>query len=250
MRKLYLYFIFVICFAACKSDKKGIQPITTGSSFKIVGLDTLSSNTEKTKPSVSVSKKIFTDTITFIEYDDNGDYPLLFAKKGNQRKTFIYQKEGKINFLRDDELRIQWKADSTWISGEGEKLELREWIVKASKIKDGSVSRYRKQNRKPIKYWHATDDSYTDTFKDYLYTLIEYYLANTKNKLVLANQKADANFSYSIEDGQKEGRSYTIIGLSSIAEGQSNINAWLYLDNETRKFYEYDLAQDKLFEFK
>ena len=199
---------------------------------------------------INDKNKVLTDTITFLEFDDNGDYPLLFAKKANKRITFIYNLPGKLNFVRDDQLVVKWKMDSTWIAGEGEKLEMREWIIAASKIKDGSVSLYRKKHHKPIKYWHANDDNYSDSFKDYLYTLVEYYLANTKNELVLMNLKANTDLVYAIEDGNKNGRSYTVLGLASNAEGYSSIIVWLYLDNETRKFYEYDLASDKLIEFK
>ncbi|TDG36441.1 hypothetical protein EZJ43_07945 [Pedobacter changchengzhani] len=194
--------------------------------------------------------KIVTDTVTFVEYDDNGDYPLLFAKKGGKRFTYIYNTDKDVDFLRDDQLLIKWKLDSTWIAGEGEKLEMRPWITEAKKIKDGSVANYRKQHKKPLKYWTAEKDGYSDTFKDYLYTLVEYYLANTKNELVKLNLKSNANLVYSIEDGQKNGRSYTILGLSTEFEDHSSIIVWLYLDNETRRFYEYDLANDKLVEFK
>jgi len=202
------------------------------------------------KNNIDDKNKFLTDTITFLEFDDNGDYPLLFAKRDNKRLTFIYNLPGKLNFVRDDQLVVKWKMDSTWIAGEGEKLEMREWIIDASKIKEGSVSLYRKKHHKPIKYWHANDDNYSANFKDYLYTLVEYYLANTKNELVLMNLKANTDIVYSIEDGNKNGRSYTKLGLASNAEGHSSIIVWLYLDNETRKFYEYDLASDKLMEFK
>lgn len=135
--------------------------------------------------------KIVTDTITFVEYDDNGDYPLLFAKKGGKRLTFIYDNENGVNFLRDDQLLINWRLDSTWIGGDREALEMKPWIAEAKKIKDGSVANYRKKNNKPIKYWYSKDESYSDTFEDYLYTLMEYYLANSQNKLVKLNLNAN-----------------------------------------------------------
>ena len=194
--------------------------------------------------------KVLTDTITFLEFDDNGDYPLFFAKKGDKRLTFIYNLPGELEFVRDDQLVVKWKMDSTWIAGEGKKLEMNPWITTVKKIKDGTVSLYRKKYHKAIKYWHANEDNYSDNFKDYLYTLVEYYLANTKNELVLVNLKANTDLVYSIENGNKNGRSYTMLGLASNAEGHSSIIVWLYLDNETRKFYEYDLASDKLIEFK
>ncbi|MGV8993690.1 MAG: hypothetical protein ACOH1O_06260 [Flavobacterium sp.] len=207
-------------------------------------------NLNRKEESANRTAKIATDTITFVEYDDNGDYPLLYAKKGGKRLTFIYDNQNGVNFLRDDQLLIKWKLDSTWIAGDGEALEMRPWIAEAKKIKDGSVANYRKKNNKPIKYWYSEDESYSNTFEDYLYTWMEYYLANTKNKLVKLNLNANSDLVYSIENGQKNGRSYTMLGLATESEGHSSIMVWLYLDNETRKFYEYDLGEDKLVEFK
>ncbi|MDR6969596.1 hypothetical protein J2X31_003629 [Flavobacterium arsenatis] len=195
-------------------------------------------------------KAIYTDTVTFADFMDGGDYPLLFFYTKNDRLSFIYQTDENITFNRGDQLLINWKIDSTWIAGEGETLEFHEWITSAKKIKDGNVTAFRKKYTKPIKYWYSKEETYSDTFKDYLYRFVEYYLANTKNELVLLNLKANENLVYSIEDGKKNGRSYTILGLSTEMEDHSSIIVWLYLDNETRKFYEYDLGNDKLIEFK
>ncbi|RZL47699.1 MAG: hypothetical protein EOP00_11210 [Pedobacter sp.] len=247
MLKINLILVFIIFFAACKNTSNEEQHEAKDT----VSLVNRAVSPIPVNPKVEQNaKNIFTDTVTFMEYDDNGDYPLFFVEKGNKKLTFISNIKGEIKFLRDDQLSIQWKIDSAWISGEGEKLEMREWIISAKKIKDGSVSLYRKQHHKPIKYWHANKDDYSDTFKDYLYNWVQYYLANTKNILVMASLKANEDLSYSIEDSKKNGRAYTMLGLSSGADGHANIMVWLYLDNETRRFYEYDLANDKLVAFR
>ena len=62
-------------------------------------------------------------------------------------------------------------------------------------------------------------------------------------------ESPDASLTYSIEDGEKSGRSYTILGISNEFENRTSIIQWLYLDNENRKLYEYDLGNDKLIEF-
>lgn len=242
--------IFISGLFSCQEVKRQKQP-NLESSSKQTDKEVLTQTKSQNQYESSAKKsKLIADTITFMEYDDNGDYPLLFAKKGGKRLTFIYDTEKPVDFLRDDQLLIKWKLDSTWTAGDGDKLEMRPWITKAKKIKDGSVANYRKQHKKPLKYWTAEKDGYSDTFKDYLYTLVEYYLANTKNELVKLNLAANSDLVYSIEDGQKNGRSYTILGLSEDNKDHSNIIVWLYLDNETRKFYEYDLANDTLGEFK
>ena len=246
IKKCFLSLIISGSLLSCQQVKEQNQPKSSELEKSKLDEDAIAQNVKSQNQTV----KIVTDTITFVEYDDNGDYPLLFAKKGGKGFTYIYNTDKDVDFLRDDLLLIKWKLDSSWIAGEGEKLEMRPWIINAKKIKDGSVANYRKLHKKPLKYWTAEKDVYSDTFKDYLYILVEYYLANTKNELVKLNLKAKSDLIYSIEDGGKDGRSYTILGLSEDHKDHSNIIVWLYLDNESRTFYEYDLANDKLVEFK
>jgi hypothetical protein len=107
-----------------------------------------------------------------------------------------------------------------------------------------------KKYKKPIKYYTDKED-YTTDYKDYLYTQVEYYVANSKNELVKgAIKDPNADLSYSIEEKEKDGRSYTVLGISNDFEHHTNIIQWLYLDNENRNLYEYDLPNDKLVEFK
>ena len=191
--------------------------------------------------------EIYADTLEFVEFDDNGDYPYLYAKKGDEIIPMIYDQSQKMNFLRSDLLVVKWKIDSMWIAGDGDKLVFAEWAINAKKIKDGSVALFRKKYKKPIKYWSGKDESYTNEYKDYLYKAVEYYLANSKAPLVLENLKdPNVNLTYSIEKGEKNGRSYTILGISRDLPDQSSIIQWLYLDVENHNLYEYDLANDEL----
>ena len=249
MRRFVFGLILINGLISCQQVIDQKQPKLAEPNKNEIEEITAAPNLSNYEESASRTSRIVTDTIIFVEYDDNGDYPLLFAKKGGKRLTFIYDTENGVNFLRDDQLLIKWKLDSTWIAGDGEEVEMRPWIAEAKKIKDGSVALYRKKNKKPVKYWYGKDESYSDTFKDYLYTWMQYYLANTQNKLVKLNLNANSDLVYSIENGQKNGRSYTMLGLATESEGHSSIIVWLYLDNETRRFYEYDLGEDKLVEF-
>ncbi|RZJ53793.1 MAG: hypothetical protein EOO44_07310 [Flavobacterium sp.] len=194
--------------------------------------------------------EINVDQAEYVEYDDNGDYNLFTIKKDKEIVSLHTNFEGASKFLRGDIVEITWKMDIAYIAGEGEKPEYTEWLVSAKKIKDGSVSLFRKKYTKPIKYNWPADQEYTTEFKDYLYTLVEYYLANSTKDLVKANLKnPDTNLVYSIEDGEKNGRSYTILGISNEFENHTSIIQWLYFDNENHKLYEYDLANEKLVEF-
>ncbi|MEO6177186.1 MAG: hypothetical protein ABIP27_18680 [Flavobacterium circumlabens] len=193
----------------------------------------------------------YTDEVEYVDYDANGDYALFTIKKGNEVVALQTNFEGSDQFSRGDILKITWKMDSTYIAGEGEKLDFTEWLINAEKVKDGSVSLFRKKYNKPLKYSWAEKEEYSKDFKDYLYTLVEYYLANSKKELVKAHlQNTDTEFVFSIEDRQKDGRAYTVLGIANELENHTSMIQWLYLDSETRKLYEYDLPNDKLIEFK
>lgn len=193
----------------------------------------------------------YADEVEYVDYDANGDYALFTIKKGNEVVVLQTNFEGSDRFNRGDVLKITWKMDSTFIAGEGEKLDFTEWLINAEKVKDGKVSLFKKKYNKPIKFYWAEGEEYTKDFKDYLYTQVEYYLANSKKDLVKVHlQNPDTQFVYSIEDLQKDGRSYTVLGISNEFENRTSIIQWLYLDSENRKLYEYDLPNDKLIEFR
>jgi hypothetical protein len=195
--------------------------------------------------------KEYSDEVEYVEYDDNGDYNLFTIKKGKETIALNTNFEGTAAFLRGDILEITWKIDTTYSAGDGEKLDFTPWLIKAKKVKDGSVSLFKRKYKKPIKYYSTGEEQYTKSFVEYLNVLVEYYLANSKKELVKANlQNPDTNLVYSIENGDKDGRSYVIVGISNEFENHTSIIQWLYLDNETRKLYEYDLANDTLIEFK
>lgn len=197
--------------------------------------------------------KVFNDTVTFVERDDNGDYFLFYIRKKNRLISLVYDDlvDRNLNFLRGDTLVIQWKMDSIWIAGDGDRLDFKEWLVNAKKIKDGKVAAFRKNYIKPIRYWYRKDTDYTDGFKDYLYLLVEYYIAYSKQPLVLLHlgMPEQTEFVYSIEERDERDRHYIVLGLSNDQGSRSNIIQWLYLDSETHVLYEYDLANDQLIPF-
>lgn len=84
--------------------------------------------------------KTYTDTIQFQSYNDDGDYKLLFGKKGNQEVILTYkyhwEADKKYNFSEDEFIQITWKMDSIWQAGDGETLDFKETILKAKRIND------------------------------------------------------------------------------------------------------------------
>ncbi|MFB9080557.1 hypothetical protein ACFFLS_20700 [Flavobacterium procerum] len=194
--------------------------------------------------------KIYSDVVEFVDYNTDFDYYFIDVKK-NGELIGLNTNSDDIAFNRGDILEVKWKIDSIFIAGDGGTLEFTEWLVDAKKIKDGNVTLFKKKHPKPIKIYEGENDSLSDSYKSYIYTIIEYYLANTDNEVLKENLKDPIiNLIYWIEDGEKNGRSYTVIKISDDLENHSNIIQSLYFDNESRKLYEYDSSNDKLIEFK
>ena len=111
------------------------------------------------------------------------------------------------------------------------------------------MSKFRKEYKKEIKY-HYSDESYSKSGLDEVYLSAEYYIANSKNELIkLAIQNKD-QLEYSIESRTENNRLYEVLGIGYTFEHRFNIIQWIYLDFDKQKIYEYDLANEKLIEFK
>lgn len=194
-------------------------------------------------------QQVYNDNVEFVNFDGNGDYALFTVQKNNKLISLYTDLADAKAFKRGDILDVAWKMDTIYEAGEGEKQEFAEWLVNAKKVKDGNVSLFRKKHPKQIKYFTEKED-FTADFKDYIYEEVEFYLANSKNELVqIAIKDPKADLSYSIEEKDREGHSYIVLGISNDFEHHTNIIQWLYLDNENRKLYEYDLPSDKLVQF-
>ena len=256
MKQLYCVALLAVLFS-CKDNKEttaenlnnNIQKDTT-----VVKNVTDNSSDLNLKSNLRTGEKlqleqVYEDTVRFVNFDGNGDYALFTVQKDKKLISFYTDLANAKAFKRGDLLDVSWKMDTIYEAGEGEKLEFAEWLVNAKKIKDGNVSLFRKKHSKPIKYYSEKED-FTADFKDYLYEQVEFYLANSNNELVKSAIKdPKADLSYSIEEKDRDGRSYILLGISNDFEHHTNIIQWLYLDNENRKLYEYDLPNDKLVQF-
>lgn len=79
---------------------------------------------------------VYTDTIRFMNYNDNYDYFFLEAKKNNKDVSLIYNWDitKKYDFKKNDLIKIQWKIDSIFIAGDGETLSFSEYVIDAKRI--------------------------------------------------------------------------------------------------------------------
>lgn len=192
-----------------------------------------------------------TDSFEFINYNDDGDYFLIFVKKNNEKFSLIYDWDvsEKYKFNRGDIINIGWKMDSMWVSGDGESLHFAEWAKSATKVKDGNVSLFKRKYKKPLKFNYQKE--YSDSYLDKIYLLVEYYLANSKQELVKANlNDPNIDIEYSTEERTLDGKEYIVIGIGNNFENHTSIMQWLYIETgEELELYEYDLANEKLIKF-
>jgi hypothetical protein len=86
------------------------------------------------KPNEKITlNTVYTDTVKFIEFNDDGDYALIFVEKGKDSISLIYDSE--YNFIRGDEIEIRWKMDSIRYAGDNEFLEYAVFLTSAKKLK-------------------------------------------------------------------------------------------------------------------
>lgn len=188
------------------------------------------------------------EVVEFISYSNDDDYVLVNIKHGNTFRSLIYGKMQDMSFLRGDTIEIEWKSVAAHISVEGN--ETTGLVITAKKIKDGSVSVFRKNYGKEIKYTWPVATDYTRSYLDELYMVAEYYLSRSDNELLKLNIKARNDLTYSIEQQTKENKVYTVLGIASELGDHTSMIQWLYYDKDHKKLYEYDLPNDTLIEFK
>lgn len=90
------------------------------------------------KSAIRLNQKIilgetYTDTVEYINYNDEGDDLLFIVKKNKDSIYLINAIEN--DFVRGDVLEIQWRIDSIRYAGDESFLDFREYLIKAKKIK-------------------------------------------------------------------------------------------------------------------
>jgi hypothetical protein len=208
------------------------------------------SDTKQTNVKIIKAKEeIFKDFFEFVAYNDDSDYSSFLAKKGDELYGFVNDKNEDRSLLRGDICEIQWKKDTIYIAGDGETPMLADWLISVKKIEDGNVSKLRKEYKKEFKYHWSEQENYSQGFLDEIYSVTEYYIANSKNELLQLHIKDREQINYSIENRKRENRDFTVMGIGYEFENRFTIIQWLYYDTENHKLYQYDLGNDKLNEF-
>ncbi len=218
-----------------------------GAWFKVKGTSTTNNNITGYVFSGFLSKPPQTNTFEFISYNDDGDYTFLKAKKG-KTYYFINDKITDRSYVRGDIIEIKWKEDIIYVAGDGETKEISEWIISTKKVKDGNVSNFRKNYTNKIGYYDTY--GFSQSFLDDLYLIVEYYVVHSKNKLIKELIKTNKQIEFLIEKTKRNNEDFITFGIGHSNNHRVNTIQWLYYNNRTEKLYEYDIANDKLIEFK
>lgn len=87
--------------------------------------------------------KIQTDTIEFIDYNDDFDYRNLIGQKNGKNLSFVYHwdwtENQEYNFRPGDLILIEWKMDSIRMAGDEEVVNVVERVLDAKKISSGNL---------------------------------------------------------------------------------------------------------------
>ncbi|GGG65981.1 hypothetical protein GCM10007332_30770 [Epilithonimonas arachidiradicis] len=84
--------------------------------------------------------EIYTDTVKFVKFDDNGDDWYFVVKKNNDTVSLIYNTDDP-KIIRGAELEIQWKMDSLRPAGDPEYLDFTEYLISWKKLKSKNSER-------------------------------------------------------------------------------------------------------------
>lgn len=191
------------------------------------------------------------NTFKFISYNDDSDYFFLNVKDNKDSLfTFIHNTNDIINYLKDDIVEITWKHDTIVMAGDNSITEAVKLLISSKKIKDGSVSRFRKKYKKKLFYTVFNENKYSNSYLDEIYLIVEYYIANTKNRLLNYAIKDQKKITYSLENTIRNKKSYLLIQITSSFEHKTIPLRSLYYDTNENKLYDYDLPNDTLLEIK
>lgn len=116
--------------------------------------------------------------------------------------------------------------------------------------KDGTVITYNK-HAKTLVSLKRDQTVYSENYLKRLEKVAEYYLANSKQNLVVFHKnKPDSVLGFSYEENDWEGVNYTQIGIFSKSRNNMSTLQWLFYEPKSQKLYEFDLNTKKLQEFK
>ncbi|MBN3581919.1 hypothetical protein JYB64_05930 [Algoriphagus aestuarii] len=180
----YQLILFVLILSACQ-QKGELKTASEIENFEIEPeeekQDTLETQQGQNQLDISspqydtkLFKEVQTDTIEFIDYNDDFDYRYLAGRKKGKNLSFVYNwdwtENQEYNFRQGDLILIQWKMDSISMAGDEEVVNVVKRVMDAKKIVSGN---------QPIQFLRR-EDSYDESIKATVSTMVinQSYLQN------------------------------------------------------------------------
>ncbi|MCL1670048.1 hypothetical protein M2T82_18450 [Elizabethkingia ursingii] len=232
--------VAVLLIVSCKKNEGTVSSEAKPDSSAIIASDSIKVNHPK-----NTGQMITAD---FYAYEEIGDYLYLLIKDNGKIESFVTQAVDK-DLNRGDQVEVKWKKGQIEIAGDNDRKEDSKMLVSVKKVKDGALSLFKQRYTKPVKYTFGQDLDLSNEERDDIYNNVQYYLANTKNKLLLLHLKKNEELTYSIEERNEQGKDYIVLGLGMEFENRFSVAQWLYIDQRNGDLYEYDLPNDKLVPF-
>jgi len=232
--------VAVLLIVSCKKNEGTVSSEAKPDSSAIIASDSIKVNHPK-----NTGQMITAD---FYTYEEIGDYLYLLIKDNGKIESFVTQAVDK-DLNRGDQVEVKWKKGQIEIAGDNDRKEDSKMLVSVKKTKDGALSLFKQRYTKPVKYTFGQDLDLSNEERDNIYNNVQYYLANTKNKLLLLHLKKNEELTYSIEERNEQGKDYIVLGLGVEFENRFSVAQWLYIDQRNGDLYEYDLPNDNLVPF-
>lgn len=192
------------------------------------------------------------DTLIFKEYNDDGDIALFYVQEGNKSWPMVFKakNEPSTDLLRGDIVEVVWKKEKLR-NMDNDLMDINQVLLDYSKLKDGKVHALRRNHPNLLQYDKSSELKLTDSYLAYLTAYLEYYIAYSTQPLIkeILKEKGQAEMIYQVNEITFKNRPYMVISLETNHENKQSVIQWLYIDNENRKLYEYDIFNEKLIEF-
>lgn len=161
-KKIITYLVLSVftLFISCKKQEQDtieVEEIETSQNSPTKFKKSALSNAGKIEIGV-----IYTDTVQYVEFNDNYDDFLVIVNKGKDTIALIYNYNDP-KFIKGDQLEIKWKIDSLRPAGDPELLDYVEYLISAKKVEENS-SFHHEFNNLPLKKLPIIENTSFDNF--------------------------------------------------------------------------------------
>ena len=162
MKKIIITYLVVsvfTLFTSCKKDENNThsKKIDTSQNTQAQINNSVLHNEGKIEIGVT-----YTDTVQYVEFNDNYYDFLVFVTKGKDTITFIYNYENP-QFIKGELLEVKWKIDSLRPAGDPTHLDYVEYLITAKRIGERS-SFMHEFNNLPLKKMPINENTSFDSF--------------------------------------------------------------------------------------